>query len=152
MIPWRPTPPHLACVLPALKSALVVALMVAMGALLGCADDTFDSQGSAPSPVDLGTAPISAYAGSVGPDASSYYSVTVSDLTTYNISLFQLTSDADLAVFQDAGFSISFCVSTNSGAANESCSDTTSGITMLYIQIKPYSDTGTDFLLTVQGG
>ena len=151
MIPWRSTPPHLARVSPALKSALLlVALMAALWVLAGCSDDEFKSQGSASNPVDLGTAPISAYAGSIGPDASSYYSVTVTNPTQYSVSLYQMTDDADLAVYESSFSGATFCASINNGTTNESCSAiTNTGVTGLYIQIKPFSENGTDFLLTV---
>ena len=135
------------------KLLLVACLMLmALGVQGGCSDEEdFESEGSLSSPLDLGTAPTTPYSGQVGSDTNSYYSASVSEDTDYTVSMSQLLDDADLAVFEDSGFTRSFCAAVNNGTTSEQCDDRTKiGIFTLYIQIKPFSDTGTSFLLSVQ--
>ncbi|HKI98311.1 MAG TPA: hypothetical protein VKB51_07555, partial [bacterium] len=63
-----------------------------------------------------------------------------------------LLSDADLLLFTDK-FTTSVPCANHNDTSGESCSYTTpsdGSITALYIQVKSFSDTGTDFQLTVQ--
>jgi len=132
---------------------LLLTFALALG-LAACQTEKEDqgSEGSTASPVDIGTAPGASRSGTVGKSpASSYYSATIAAATaTRTITLTNLTDDADLIVFTDAGFSNPFCSSALPGTASESCSETTDGVsTKLYIQVKSFSGTGSTFLLTV---
>lgn len=131
---------------------LVVFLLLALGVPGGCSDEgDFNSEGTSASPHDLGTAPTTPHEGSVSSEANSYYSATVSEISPYTISMSQLLDDADISVFEDLALTASFCSSANNGTVSESCGDTTStGITTLYIQVKPFTTTGTSFLISVQ--
>lgn len=137
---------------PAALTALFLAAALALPA--GCqSEQDYTSQGTEASPIDLGVPPLTYDEGTVGPDASSYYKATgITEGNTYTISLSSLEDDADLIVYSDSGFSTVFCVSAKNSTSSEVCSklvDTGSGITELYIQVKPHTSTGTSYLLSV---
>jgi hypothetical protein len=139
---------------PALQLAGVFLLAaLALPALGGCIPgDEFTSEGNASSPVPL-SFPVSARTSTVGGLSSSYYSVGVAEGATYTVSITELTQDAMLWVYTDAAFSSPGCSAWSSGASSQTCSypdAVSSGITTLYIKVSCFSDTGTDFLLSVQ--
>ncbi len=129
---------------------LLVLLLPAL--LLGACqseDAEFASEGTEAAPVQL-TVGVT-HDGTVGPEAPSYYKVSVNEGTTYIFSLTDLLEDADMTVFTQSDFTGSFCAAPNSGTTSESCSglvDNGSGITELFVLIKSFSLTGTSFKLT----
>ncbi len=130
---------------------LLAALLLALAGCQGEKQNT-GSEGTAAVPIAIGAAPGASFSGTVGQaPASSFYSVTTpTGLATRVITLTNLTDDADLAVFTDAGFASKYCSSSTGGTATESCSPPSPVDTAaLYIQVKSYSATGTTYLLTV---
>ncbi len=130
-----------------------VALLVAVLVLGGCrAEDEFSSEGTESNPIAL-TFPVNARDSTVGPGAPSFYQVTgLNEDTTHSVSLTDLLDDADLFVFDQPDFTVSFCASGESGTTSEFCSAQTAvGQTEIFIQVKPgITETGTSFLLSVQ--
>ena len=131
---------------------LLSVMMLAVMAACGNNEDDFNSEGTSSSPKSFSYSGSGlSESGSVG-STISYYRVTgLSDDTEYTVSISGLTEDADLFVYESDFSSDSIeCVSV-SGTNSESCSHTTgSGITELYIQVKPiaYSN-GSRFTLSV---
>jgi hypothetical protein len=141
--PWRPRRSGW-------RALLLLALLAALGACRG--GDEFTSEGTAAGPVALNL-PVNARESQVGPNSSSYFSVTpVTDGSFHTASITQLVSDADLFVYADSGFTSVLCVSSQDGTADEACTATVptgAGVTILYIKIKSNSEKGTNFLFTV---
>ena len=129
---------------------LACLLLVALGMQAGCSDEgDFTSEGTLADPKDLGTAPTDPHEGSVSGGANSYYFAIVTIGTNYTVSMSQLVDDADLAIFEDPGFSTSTCGSINNGTASETC-PITPNVSIIYILVKPSSTTGTSYLISVQ--
>ena len=133
------------------KLLLVACLMLmALGVQGGCSDEEdYTSEGTFGDPFPLGTAPTVPHEGSVSSEINSYYKANVTAGEDYTVSMSQLLDDADLAVFDNEGFTSPSCASVNNGTTSESCPATPTG-SILYIQVKPFSDTGTSFLISVQ--
>ena len=112
----------------------------------------FVSEGSVISPMSIGSAVSSdvTYYGEVNSsDQSSYYVVTVSMNHTYDISVSGMSYDVDLVVYSDSAFSTSIGSSSAAGTTTDSVTEVAEYVTLLYIEINPFTLSGTGFTLTV---
>lgn len=136
---------------------VLVPLLVLLALLGGCRkeDGEFDAEGSLFTPLDLGSAPLT-HEGTVGVD-DSYYRVSVTPGTEYDIAITRLTADADLFVFDFAVEPVSGvrCASVNAGTTSERCplSSSVPGAVSLtgtfIVHVKHAGTTGTKFTLTI---
>jgi hypothetical protein len=135
--------------LPFPRVAFAAALILL--ALAGCqAAEEFASEGTEGAPIDLGSQSAS-WPGQVGPQPeSSYYTVAVTDLVSYTITLSDMENDAFFVVYQDSFGGAQLCAAVNPGAISIFCTGTTvTGITSLKIRVLSYSEDGTDYLLNI---
>jgi hypothetical protein len=136
--------------------ALALAGMVALALVAaGCSDEggLAISEGTAAAPFDLGgPSALISWDGTVGPDGS-YYVADVDGALAHSVAMSGLSEDADLYVYETAGFALDsqLCFSNNVGTASESCSKTVllAGPTQLFIQVKLIGLNGTTFQLSI---
>ena len=112
-----------------------VVLLISMFLLSACGGDdsttptTGTSEGSTGTPVPLTRNTATPHSGTVGNKAAgkSYYTADVSSGTTYTITLYGLSADADLEVYNGAPFDFPsgpVCTSRNGGTTIERCTVT----------------------------
>ena len=126
----------------------------------GCGSDGngYVNQGSVASPVNIGTAPatylatIAGNSSALSSDSFSYYVVTLPNVSTlYNIKISALTTDADLTIYSDAGFTTTVGNSAESGTVDEVVSFIPTSINQpLYIKVSNNDVVGTAFALDVR--
>ncbi len=111
---------------------------------------TYTSEGNTDSPVDLGSLPVS-YPGEISNSANSYYTVSVTPGSSYNISLTGLSRDADLLVYSDSGFSTEIGYSENLNNEDESVDVIAAGISRMYIIVNSewVNSPGTTYTISV---
>jgi hypothetical protein len=110
--------------------------------------------GGAVPPVSLVLNTTAPRSGTVGNKAAgkSYYTVNVSSTTTYTITLYGLSADADLLVYNDLPFDFTtgpVCTSRNGGTANEQCVVKANSGTMNIEVDGQYSLSGATYFISV---
>jgi len=129
--------------------ARAVNTLYGAGFTINIEEIAYQSEGTSDSPVVVGNFPVPydsygtvlqnnllSYNGETGV-GSSYYVADISggyDYVGYRVNLTNQGSDADLYVYDDAGFSNLLCVSSNGSSNDESCAISTAS-NQLYIRV-----------------